>query len=124
MQQLGLPMLNAAPEAMRQVGRRQLVLRRVATNVSVFRADFGTWLEANMGLWELFEMEASSVWIAGRRHYSARTIIEWMRHQTAAREKGGEFKINGNFVPDLARLYVLMWPERAKLFELRGRDEA
>lgn len=122
MHQLGLPMLNAAPSAVKHVARRELVLRRVATNVSVFREDFGAWLEKNMHLWEIFEMEASAVWIAGRRHYSARTIVEWIRHNMAAREKSGDFKINNNEVPDLARLYVLMWPERADLFELRGRE--
>lgn len=111
-----------APEAYRQVARRELLLRRVAVNASAFRPDFPAWLEANLSLWERFEDQANAVYGRGRRHYSARTIIEWMRHETSAREIDGEFKINGNFVPDLARLYGLMYPERAGFFEMRGRE--
>lgn len=106
--------------AYRTVARREFILRRVQANHS-FRPDFLEWLEANFPIWERFEAEANRVYDNGRKHYSARTIIEWLRHETSAREVGGEFKINGNFVPDLARLYSFMYPER-DIFETRGRD--
>lgn len=84
----------------------------------LFRADFAAWLQENWSIWKAFEREANAVWRNGRRHYSARTIGEYLRHETALREDG-EWKINGNHVPDLARLYMLLNPDRT-LFELRG----
>lgn len=104
----------------RTVARREFILRRVQTNHSLFRPDFLEWLEANFPVWERFEREANRVYDNGRTHYSARTIIEWMRHETDAREVGGDWKINNSQVPMLARLFALMWPERKDLFEFRG----
>jgi hypothetical protein len=109
-------------ETYRLLARRELVLRRVAENVSEFRHDFADWLAKNMGIWERFESQANTVWDRGRPHYSARTIIEWMRHETNAREVDSEFKINGNYVPDMARLYGVMYPDRVEFFETRGRE--
>jgi len=68
-------------------------------------------------IWKAFEREANAVWRNGRRHYSARTIGEYLRHETALREDG-EWKIT-----DMARLYGLMYPERG-LFEFRGERKA
>jgi hypothetical protein len=88
----------------------------------LFRADFADWLQENWPIWKAFEREANAVWRNGRRHYSARTIGEYLRHETALREDG-EWKINNNIVPDMARLYGLMYPER-DLFEFRGERKA
>lgn len=124
MTQLALPAVAPAPlapEAYRHVARRQLVLRRVAINAASFRSDFPPWLEKNIELWEAFEREANIVWSEGRKHYGARTLWEVMRHHTRHREEG-EFKLNNNHAPDLARLYMLMYPERDGFFELRGRE--
>lgn len=84
-----------------------------------FRVDFAAWLEANWPIWERFCGIADAVWNTGRRHYSARTIVEVMRHETALSEQGGMFKINNNFAPDLARLYVMHRPERVAFFETK-----
>ena len=89
------------------------------TDSSQFRADFSEWLELNWHIWRAFVDQADRVWNRGRRHYSARTIVEVLRHESALSEFGGEFKLNGNYVPDLARLYVQRYPERAGLFETR-----
>jgi hypothetical protein len=118
---------HAAPaplpaEAYRLLARRELVLRRVAVNAVRFRPDFPAWLETNMALWESFEAQANAIWSRGRRHYSSRTLWEVMRHETLLREAAGDFKINNNFAPDVARLYLLMYPERDGFFETRGRE--
>jgi len=84
-----------------------------------YRSDFASWLSANPHIWSAFAREANRVWDRGRRHWSARTIIEFLRHETALAEQGGDFKINGNYVPDLARLYQDTFPDRASLFETR-----
>lgn len=84
-----------------------------------FLPGFGGWLAENLHVWRAFEREANRVWDRGRRHWSARTIIEYLRHETALADDGRDFKINNVTAPDLARLYRLRYPERADLFELR-----
>lgn len=95
--------------------------RVVKENPGVFKPGFDQWLRDNWIVWLAFEREANRVWNRGRRHYSARTIIEFLRHETTLADTGPDFKINGNNVPDLARLYQVLHPERADLFETRGR---
>lgn len=117
-----IPDYAARADAARCVARREFVLRRVAENAPKFRADFSEWLQKNMQLWERFELEANRVWAAGRVHYSSRTLWEVMRHHTALTECDGDFKLNNNRAPDVARLYLIMYADRAGFFETRGRD--
>jgi hypothetical protein len=86
---------------------------------SQYRADFAAWLMSNQAIWLRFCMEANRVWDRGRRHYSARTILEYMRHETALTDTTVEVKITNNFCPDMARLFAATYPERAGLFEFR-----
>lgn len=96
----------------------RFLLHRVHENRDRFRSDFPVWLAKNESVWKRFEQEANFLWINGRRHYSARTIIEFIRHETAVRQVDGDFKINNSYVPDLARLYSVLHPDRP-LFECR-----
>ena len=84
-----------------------------------FRQDFPRWLSENWSIWKRFESEAHKVYAMGRKHYSARTLIEFLRHETMVREADGEFKLNNNAAPDLARLYVTLYPERTGFFDIR-----
>jgi hypothetical protein len=84
-----------------------------------FRPEFPEWLQKNFHLWGRFESEANKIWGTGRRHYSSRTLWEVMRHHTMLTERDSDFKINNNFAPDVARLYLLIYPERDGFFELR-----
>lgn len=84
-----------------------------------FLPTFAGWLADNVHVWRAFEREADKVWARGRRHYSARTILEHLRHETALSDSRIEFKLNNNVAPDLARLYRLRYPARAELFEVR-----
>lgn len=93
-------------------------------NASIFRDGFIAWLAVNAHVWIAFEREADKVWNRGRRHYSARTIGEVLRHESALAESGSEWKLNNVVFPDLARLYALVHPDRAGLFEFRGREAA
>jgi hypothetical protein len=95
------------------------VRQMAARHTDKFKPGFVEWLTANPHVWRAFEREAMQVWARGRRHYSARTIVEVLRHHTIMRERDSEWKLNNNNVPDLARLYLLMRPEHAGLFELR-----
>jgi hypothetical protein len=105
------------------VDHRKTALTFVQAKPELFRADFAEWLHDNHHVWTAFECEANRLWGRGRRHYSARTILHWIRHETALRESptSDVFKINNNWSPDLSRLYACYYPERADFFENRAR---
>jgi len=88
-------------------------------NADTFRPGFAGWLLENRHVWIAFEREANKVWAKGRRHWSARTILEYLRHETALSDSGIEFRLNNNAQGDLARLYLLAHPECAGFFETR-----
>lgn len=100
--------------------RLQQALDIIGTHSGLFRHDFAQWLRENWHVWLRFEREAEQVWQSGREHYSARTLIEFIRHETFVREKGeGSFKVNNSFCPDIGRLYGKMHPDRQDFFECR-----
>ena len=86
-----------------------------------FRPDFAEWLEKNPKIWDAFAAQADIIWNRGRRRYSARTIGEWLRHESAMREAPNEhgWKLNDHAWPDCARLYMLAYPDRDSFFETR-----
>lgn len=104
----------------------QRVYDALAAHSGAFITDLLHWFshDANWLLWASFEYQANAAWNAGRRRYSARTIGEYLRHHTTLTDSGADFKINDHVWPDLARLYMLMHPERAGFFETRGRRAA
>jgi len=91
----------------------------VVLNPTLFRPDFYRYLSENYHIYEAFEREADKVWARGRTHYSGRTIIEYLRHETSVREAGGGWKINDWLTPDFCRLYVKLHSTKT-LFEFRG----
>lgn len=88
-------------------------------NIGQFSADFLAWLSLNKGIWNRFEVEANKLWNHGVRRWGARTIIEYLRHETALFDTDRTFKLNNNNAPDMARLYTLRYPDRAGFFEKR-----
>jgi hypothetical protein len=88
-------------------------------NQNIFTAEFLGWLPLNLRVYAAFEREATRVATRGYRHYSARTIIEVLRHHSALEEEGGAWKLNDWHTPYLARLYALLNPDRIGLFEFR-----
>lgn len=90
----------------------------VDENPNLFRPEFYNWLKFNTHVYEEFERRALHV-AKFRKHYSARTILETIRHDTAIAELNGEWKLNNNFTPCLARLFALSHPDHKELFEYR-----
>jgi len=87
-----------------------------------FHHDFYKWLNANFPIFSHFEISAIQTYQAGFKHYSARTIVEVMRHRSNIREIGdGNWKLNNNRTPDMAKLYLLLHPEHSDFFELRHK---
>ena len=74
----------------------------------------------NVQVFNRFIMEAHKVVDRGRTHYSARTIGEVIRHETALQDDKKSFKINNNLFPKLARVSMSIFPALNGLFELRG----
>lgn len=95
----------------------------IMKNQDLFRSDFYQWLSENRHIFEEFERRALKV-AQFRQHYSARTIIETMRHDTAIRELSGDWKLNNNYTPCQARLFSLMHPQFKDLFEFREQKVA
>ena len=85
-----------------------------------FPAGFAEWLAQNLQVYDAFEAEALSV-AARREHYSARTIIEFLRHHTLLAEAGDGWKLDNDMAPGLARLFAAAHPRHANLFEFRDR---
>lgn len=83
------------------------------------KQDFELWLDDNEHIWVAFECEALKIARLGFKHYSARTIIHFLRHHSALQEKGGEWKINNDVSPYLARHFAEKHPKLKDLFEYR-----
>lgn len=104
--------------------RGEFVLERARGQPYHFRPGFIEWLADNLHIWTRFEDQANAVYERGRRHYSARTIIHYLRHETMLREvSDADWKINNDISPDLARLYLILYPERGTFFELRESQQ-
>ena len=84
-----------------------------------FTDEFILWLPSNRHIWDAFVAEAFKVIRAGFKHYSTKTIIHVLRHHSALHESGGEWKLNNNISPYLARLFDLCYPQHAGLWEYR-----
>ena len=78
------------------------------------------WLRDNKHVWDGFQREAFKVIRSGRKHYSAYTIREYLRHETMLREVSDEvYKISNNHTPSLARLFATVYPEHANLLSFK-----
>jgi hypothetical protein len=95
------------------------ILDKIKSNPDKFSDEFHTWIQDNEPIFHAFCTEALKVHNRGRKHYSARTIVEFLRHHTTLQEKDGVFKINDHCVPYMARLFDLMFPHAKGLFEYR-----
>lgn len=97
--------------------RRPLELAR--QHAENFTPEFLAYLPENLHVYDAFEREAFKVIAKGFAHYSARTIIEVLRHNSALAERGGPWKLNDHATPSWARLFALMHPKYSALFEFR-----
>jgi hypothetical protein len=99
--------------------RPPAIVETARQHTSKFSSDFLNWLPNNLHVWNAFVHEAERVIARGFKHYSARTIIHVLRHHSALEEAGGEWKLNNNYSPYLARLFDIVYPQHAGLWEYR-----
>lgn len=95
------------------------VLQVAEENAGELSVEFLMWLPDNIHVWQAFRDETLKIIARGYQHYSSYTIVEFIRHHSAVSERNGEWKINNNHRPYLPRLFDLMYPEKAGLFEYR-----
>lgn len=100
------------------------IIELVKSREHLFAKDFAEYLEENGHVYQAFERNALQMHRAGRKHYSARTIIEFLRHSSMISESGDKWKINNNATPQMARLFGMRHPEAAHLFEIRHQSRA
>lgn len=100
---------------------KQFVLNFVNNKPSFFKKPV-QWFEDNWHVIKAFEEETLKIINRGRTHYSARTIVEVMVHESIIKETDGSFKIGNDNAPDLARIFVVMHPEHVNFWEYRRPD--
>ena len=81
--------------------------------------DFDSWIKDNQHIYDAFEFEALQT-AKTRKHYSAKTIVEYLRHHSLIKENGAEWKINNYATSYLARLFAYRNPSFKHFFEYRG----
>ncbi len=101
------------------VERLRMAILLINQSETPYRRDFPSYLADNFHVFKAFERETDKIWNRGRRHYSGRTIIEVLRHESALADDDHQFKLNNNWTPDLCRLYMQFHPERVDIFETR-----
>lgn len=84
-----------------------------------FREGFDDWLLDNFDIQLFFNKEAVAIAKTGRQHYSAYTLVEYLRHHTMLRSTDADFKINNLFRASMSRLFAAMHPEYKDLFAYR-----
>lgn len=80
--------------------------------------DFVSWVQENEHIYYAFEREALQT-AKKRKHYSAKTIVEFLRHHSLIKENGAEWKINNYATSHLARLFAQRNPSFKDFFEYR-----
>jgi hypothetical protein len=95
------------------------IVNLVRENPDQFSQEFTDWIVDNLHIWDAFRLEANRVRSKGRTHYSSRTIVEFLRHNTTLSDTDSAFKINDHCVPYLGRLYVMTHHGSRGFFEFR-----
>jgi hypothetical protein len=111
--------MNATTPDLFNFMKKKTSLDIAIENADKLSEEFLDWLPENMHIFDAFAENARNIIARGYKHYSSRTIVEFLRHHTALQESGGTWKINDHNVPYLGRLFDLVYPHMAGLFEYR-----
>ena len=77
--------------------------------------------EANTLVYQTFCRRAFQMIQSGRKHYSARAIMEVVRWDIDLKTDDKEFKLNNNHIPYYARMFMLAYPQHDGFFRIRDR---
>ncbi len=76
----------------------------------------------NHAVFTEFVGQALKVRAAGRDHYSARTIIEVIRHETIIADNDMTFKVNNNLAAKFSRVSMHLFPALNGMFSTREQQ--
>ena len=85
---------------------------------------FKQWHSENPEVYKEFNRLARKMISTGRKKYGAEIIINQIRWERDLKTKGDVFKINNDFKPILARLFIYNNPQYEGFFELRVQSNA
>lgn len=102
-----------------QAHEAPLAVRVANAHADIFPEEFRAWLPANVHVYAAFEREALRVIARGFKHYSSKTVIEFLRHHSALTERDSDWKLNNNHTPYLPRLFDRIHPDHVGLWEYR-----
>jgi hypothetical protein len=89
---------------------------------------FHEYNKENPQIFERFVQLTFTLIRKGRDHYGAKGIIEIIRFNTITKAKGypetEDFKINNNYAPDYARLFMDEYPKYEGFFNTRELKKA
>lgn len=80
---------------------------------------FDVFIKTHPEAYDLFERFTFDVINTGRKHFGAKAIAERVRFESLFYEKGGQFKLNNNYVTPLSRMFEFRHPEHKGFFERR-----
>lgn len=82
---------------------------------------FMTWHLKNITVWQMFEAEALRLISVGKKHWGAKALAEWIRHERASKEGGqfGDYAVANSFVAYYARVFAIKYPQYKDFFEYR-----
>ncbi len=73
----------------------------------------------NMHVYELFKHFSFEVIKIGHKNFSSKAIFERIRWETAIKTTDEQFKLQNNFTPYYARLFMTHFPEHDGFFRTR-----
>lgn len=82
--------------------------------------DIETYVRDNPLVWEAFQKFTVQAAASGRKHLSARLVLERLRWESMVSENGGAWKLNNNIAPKLARKMMKDHPLFDGFFRTRG----
>lgn len=82
-------------------------------------AKFATFDAQYPEVWALFQMFTLGLISSGRKHHSSDAVLHRVRWETAAGNKGTDFKINNNWSPYYARKFHATFPHHVGFFRTR-----
>jgi len=87
---------------------------------TAWEAKFNNFHEKNPHVYEMLKRFTFEVIETGREHYGMTSIFNRIRWYTTVETTGDPFKINNNFYPYYARLFMRDHPEHDGFFRIRA----
>ena len=96
------------------------LLHKIEDHPEEFTVEFWKWLPDNIDIWTAFCAQCMAVVEHGFTHYSANTILSYLRHHTLLSSGNVGFKIDSEMSAYLARLWKIVYPQFESVLAYRS----